>query len=102
MQKARIRLSSPDYKVLEEVSSNIVDIAKRTGAKYSGPVPLPTKQIEIATRRGMSAGGSKTYERWQMRIHKRLIDIQSDERTLRRIMHIEIPDKVHMEIELMG
>jgi len=102
MQKARIKLSSPDYKVLEDVCNNIVDIAKRTGAKVSGPVPLPTKQVEIATRRGMSAGGTKTYERWQMRIHKRIIDIQSDERTLRRIMHIEMPDKVHIEMELIG
>ncbi len=101
MQKARIKLSSPDYKLLQEVSNEIVEIAKRAGAKFSGPIPLPTKKIVIATRRGMSGGGSETYERWQMRIHKRIIDIKSDERTLRRIMRIEVPDKVHVEIELI-
>jgi len=101
MQKARIKLSSSDYKLLEEVGNSIIDIAKRTGAKFSGPVPLPTKKIVIATRRGMSGGGTETYEKWQMRIHKRIIDIQSDERTLRRIMRVDIPDNVHVEIELM-
>jgi small subunit ribosomal protein S10 len=101
MQKARIKLSSSDYKLLEEVSNSIIEIAKRTGAKFSGPVPLPTKKIVIATRRGMSGGGTETYEKWQMRIHKRIIDIQSDERTLRRIMRVDIPDNVHVEIELM-
>ncbi|MCD6247653.1 MAG: 30S ribosomal protein S10 [Candidatus Diapherotrites archaeon] len=101
MQKARIKLSSPDYKLLQEVSNSIIEIAKRTGAKFAGPVPLPTKKILVATRRGMSGGGTETYERWQMRIHKRIIDIQSDERTLRRIMRVEVPDKVHVEIELI-
>ncbi|MBU1120825.1 30S ribosomal protein S10, partial [Candidatus Micrarchaeota archaeon] len=59
-----------------------------------------TKKLIIPTRKGMSGGGTESYEKWQMRIHKRLIDIEADERTLRRIMRVEIPENVHVEIEL--
>ncbi len=100
MQKARIKLTSTDYTILEEVSDKIINVAKMTGAKHSGKIALPTKKMIVPTRKGPSAGGTETYEHWQMRVHKRLLDIQADERTLKRVMRVEIPDQVHMEIEL--
>ncbi|MFH1752322.1 MAG: 30S ribosomal protein S10 [archaeon] len=100
MQKARITLTSTDYKRLTEISEKIIDVAKRTGVKHSGSIPLPTKKMVIPTRKSPCGGGTETYEKWQMRVHKRLIDIQADERTLRRIMRVEIPDRVHVEIDL--
>jgi small subunit ribosomal protein S10 len=100
MQKARIKLSSPDYKLLEEVCKKMLEVAERTGAKHSGAIPLPTKKLIIPTRKGPAGGGTESYEHWQMRIHKRLIDIAADERTLRHIMRVEIPESVHVEIEL--
>ncbi len=102
MQKARISLSSPDYKTLNQIAEQIKDIAGKTGAKHSGIIPLPTKKLIIPTRRGPAGGGTESYERWQMRIHKRLIDISADERSLHRIMRLDIPENVHMEIELKG
>ncbi|MFH1544553.1 MAG: 30S ribosomal protein S10 [archaeon] len=100
MRKARIKLTSPDFKLLDEICERILEIAGRTGVKHSGKIPLPTKKLIIPTRKGMSGGGTESYEKWQMRIHKRLIDIEADERTLRRIMRVEIPENVHVEIEL--
>lgn len=100
MQKARIKLTSPDYKALTEICENILEIAERTGIKHSGSVPLPTKKLTIPTRKSPCGGGTESYEKWQMRIHKRLIDIESDERTLRRIMRVEVPEEVQIEIEL--
>lgn len=100
MQKARIKLTSPDYNLLNDICVKILDVADKTGIKHSGSIPLPTRKIVIPTRKGMSGGGTESYERWQLRIHKRLIDIESDERTLRRIMRVEIPENVHVEIEL--
>lgn len=100
MQKARIKLSSPDYAQLEEVCKKMLEVAERTGVKHSGAIPLPTKKLIIPTRKGPCGGGTESYERWQLRIHKRLIDIESDERTLRHIMRVEIPENVHVEIEL--
>ncbi|MCH7902502.1 30S ribosomal protein S10 [archaeon] len=100
MQTARLKLSSPDYDLLGEVSEKIQEVAKRTGAKHSGIIPLPTKKLVVPVRKSPAGGGTETIEKWQMRIHKRIIDIQADETTLRRIMRVEIPEHVHMEIQL--
>ena len=88
MQKARIKLSSADYAKLTDICVRILDVAERTGVKHSGSIPLPTKKLVIPTRKSPCGGGTESYEHWQMRIHKRLIDIESDERTLRRIMRV--------------
>ncbi|MEW6295395.1 MAG: 30S ribosomal protein S10 [Candidatus Diapherotrites archaeon] len=100
MQKARIKLSSPDYNTLNDICEKILDIVKKTGVKHSGAIPLPTKKLVVPTRKGMSAGGTESYEKWEIRLHKRMIDIEADERTLRRVMRVEIPENVHVEIEL--
>jgi len=100
MQKARIKLSSTDFKLLDNICSQILGVADRTGVKHTGVIPLPTKKLVVPCRKSPCGGGTETYEKWQMRVHKRLIDISSDERTLRRIMRVEIPENVHIEIEL--
>ena len=100
MQKARIKLTSTDYKLLSEICNQIKEVASRTGVKHFGIIPLPTKKLVIPTRKSPCGGGTESYEKWQMRIHKRLIDIESDERTMRRIMRVDIPEQVHVEIEL--
>jgi len=101
VQKARIKLTSSNYEDLNEISDRIVDVAKRTGVKFAGPIPMPTKKLVVPTRKSPNGGGTETYERWQLRIHKRIIDIEADERTLRRVMRVEIPQQVHVEIELI-
>ncbi|RLE49534.1 MAG: 30S ribosomal protein S10 [Candidatus Methanomethylicota archaeon] len=100
-QKARIRLSSTDYKKLEEVCAQIKKVAEKTGVKMSGPIPLPTKRLVVPTMRSPCGEGSKTWEKWEMRIHKRVIDIDADERTMRQVMRIQIPDEVYIEVELI-
>jgi len=102
MQTARIRLSSTNYKTLEDLCNRIVDVAEKTGAKHSGKIPLPTKKMIVATRKGPCGGGTETYERWQLRVHKRILDIQADERTLKRVMRVDIPEEVHLEIDIKG
>ena len=66
----------------------------------SGPIPLPTKKLRVPVRKGPSGEGSGTYDRWEMRIHKRLIYLDSDERALRQLMRIQVPDGVNIEIIL--
>lgn len=100
MQKARIRLSSTDLKKLDEVCQQLVGIAERVGIKLSGPIPLPTRRIVVPTRRSPDGEGTATWDRWELRIHKRLIDMQADERAMRQIMRIQVPEEVTIEIEL--
>ncbi len=98
--KARIRLSGNDYKKVEEVCNEIKNIAQRTGVEIHGPIPLPTKRLIVPVRKTPCGDGSATWDHWEMRIHKRLIDIEADERALRQLMRIQIPDGIHIEIEL--
>jgi small subunit ribosomal protein S10 len=100
MQKARIKLSSTDHKELDKVCGEIKAIAEKTGVDMAGPIPLPTKSLKITTRKSTDGEGSSTFDRWTMRIHKRVIDIEADERTMKHIMKIRIPEAVQIEIEM--
>lgn len=100
MGKARIKLIGKDPKELDEVCTQIIEIAKATGVETSGPINLPTKRLKISTRRTPCGDGSDTYEHWEMRIHKRVMDVAGDERTLRQIMRVKVPDTVHVKISL--
>jgi len=104
MQKARIKLMSADPKKLDEVCNELKTITDRFGVAMHGPVPLPTKKLKVVTMKtpcGDGTGhGNATWDRWEMRIHKRVIDVSADERTLRQIMRITIPDGVSVSIQL--
>jgi small subunit ribosomal protein S10 len=99
-QKARISLSGPDPKKVDSVCAQIKTISERTGVAMAGPIPLPTKRLIVPVRKGPDGGGSSTIDRWEMRVHKRLIDIDADERALRQLMRIQVPDGVNIEIVL--
>ena len=98
--KARIRLSGLNPKDLDKICQQIKEIANKTGVAISGPIPLPTKRLVIPVRKAPDGEGSETYDHWEMRIHKRLIDIAADERALRQIMRIQVPKDVNIEIVL--
>ncbi len=100
MQKARIKLSGIDHDKLEDVCAQVREIASKTGVDMSGPIPLPTKRLKVPVRKSPSGDGTETWDRWEMRVHKRLIDVPADERTMRQIMRVRVPDGVHIEIEL--
>ena len=100
-QRIRIRLKAYDHRVLDQSAQRIVETAERTGARVVGPVPLPTKRLRVPVLKAPSGEGTATWDRWEMRIHKRLIDIDSEERVMRRIMRIRVPEEVHVTIELI-
>lgn len=100
MQRARIKLSSIDPKKLDEVSKQFKEIADRMGVRVKGPIPLPTRRIIVPTRKSPDGEGTATWDKWELRVHKRLIDMDADERAMRQIMRIQIPEEVTVEIEL--
>mgnify|MGYP000633206291 FL=1 len=101
MQKARIKLSSNDINKLNEITSSIRDIVEKTKVKMSGPIPLPTKKLKLTTRKSPDGEGKASFDNFEMRVHKRLIDVGVDERTLRLIMRVNIPENVNISIELL-
>ncbi|MDO5844509.1 MAG: 30S ribosomal protein S10 [Methanocorpusculum sp.] len=100
MQKARIRLTGTDYEKVETVCNRIKEIAERTGVNMAGPIPLPTKRLIVPIRKSPYGEGTATWDRWQMRVHKRLIDLDADERALRQLMRIQVPKDISIEIVL--
>jgi small subunit ribosomal protein S10 len=101
MPKARIKLYSTNIDQLNSVILQVTDIAKRVGVAFSGPIHLPTKKLVISTRKSPDGEGSETYDRWEMRIHKRLLDIAADERALHLVMRVPIPSDVNIEIQII-
>jgi small subunit ribosomal protein S10 len=104
MQVARIKLSGKNPQQLDGICNEIKDIAKRFGIDYHGPIPLPTKILKITTMKtpcGDGTGhGNATWDRWEMRIHKRVVDMQADDKALRQVMRVNVPQGIHMSIQL--
>ena len=100
VKRARIKLTSTDTDKLGEVCQEIKDIAKRTGVKLVGPIPLPTKKLVVPTRKTPCGDGSNTWDRFEMRVHKRLIEVDARERVMRSIMRIKVPSDVYIEMEI--
>jgi len=103
MEKARIMLSGRNVKELDGVCNQIVYVAKSANANVRGPIPLPTKKIKIVCRKNPSGQGNAFWDRWEMRIHKRIVDIIMSERSaraIRDIMRIQIPEGINIEISI--
>ena len=101
MQKARIKLASIDINKINDVCRFISDIAEKTGVVMKGPIPLPTKKLRVTTRKRPDGEGTATWERYEMRIHKRVIELGMDERALRLVMRVPITEGLNIEIEML-
>mgnify|MGYP003306414473 CR=1 FL=1 len=103
-QNIRIRLRGYDNSLLDTSTQDIINTAKRTGAKVKGPIPLPTRRLVGPVRKAPDGEGRETYDHWELRVHKRLLemDINSgkDESALRQVTKIEIPDTVSIELSM--
>ena len=100
MSKVRIKLNSTDIGMLNDICKMIRDIAKKSGITISGPVPLPTKKLKITTRKSPCGDGTATFDRFEMRVHKRVIDLPAEDRVLHPIMTLKIPRSVQIKIEM--
>ena len=96
----RIRLKGYDHQVVDQAAERIVETAKRSGARVSGPIPLPTKKEIITILRAVHKY-KDSREQFERRTHKRLIDIQSPtQKTVEALMSLDVPAGVEIEIKL--
>lgn len=99
-QKIRIKLKAFDHRLLDQAVVQIVDTAKRTGAKVVGPIPLPTKISRWTVLRSPHID-KKSREQFEIRTHKRLIDIiEPTHQTVDALMNLELASGVDVEIKL--
>lgn len=98
-QKIRIRLKAYDHRVLDQSTAEIVQTAKRTGAKISGPIPLPTKREDYTVLRSPHVN-KKSREQFQIKTHKRLLDIiNPTSKTIDALKRLDLPTGVDIEIK---
>jgi small subunit ribosomal protein S10 len=99
MQKIRIRLKAYDHRLLDQAAGEIVEAARRTGAKFSGPLPLPTKR-EVYTVLRSPVIDKKSREQFDLSTHKRLIEIlEPTSKTIDALRKLNLPAGVDVEIK---
>ena len=100
-QKIRISLKAYDHKLIDKSVEQIIETAKRTGAKISGPIPLPTKK-EIVTILRAVHKYKDSREQFEMRTHKRLIDIlMPTSKTVDALTRLDLPDGVDITLKIL-
>jgi len=101
-QKIRIRLKGYDHRLLDQSAVEIMDTAKRTGAKVSGPIPLPTRINRWTVLRSPHVD-KKSREQFEIRTHKRLVDIlEPTPQTVDALMKLDLPAAIDVEIKAFG
>lgn len=100
MSKVRIKLNSIEIEPINNVIASIREITNRAGVVMRGPIPLPTKHLKIQTRKSPCGNGTATFDKYEMRVHRRVIDIPAEDRILHPIMKLQIPRSVQIRIEM--
>ena len=99
-EKIRIRLKGYDHQLVDQAAEKIVETAKRTGTRVSGPIPLPTHKEVVTILRAVHKY-KDSREQFEMRTNKRLIDvIRPSNKTVESLMSLELPAGVEIEIKL--
>ena len=100
MAKVRIKLNSIEIDPINNVIESIREITNRAGVVMRGPIPLPTKHLAIKTRKSPCGNGTATFDKFEMRVHRRIIDIPAEDRILHPIMKLQIPRSVQIKIDM--
>merc|ERR1711953_201908 len=100
VHKIRITITSKNCAAIERISNELVKAAKDKELKVKGPVRMPTKTLRITTRKTPCGEGSKTWDKFQMRIHNRVIDLHSPSEIVKQITSINIEPGVEVEVTI--
>ena len=99
-----LKLKSFDHNLVDQSAEKISKTVKSSGAIVSGPIPLPTRRLVVPCRKSPDGEGAETWDHWEMRVHKRLLELVTsaakDEKALRRVLRIDYPDSVTIELSL--
>ena len=100
INKARIQLVSTNPNNLAKVCDDIKRISEKTGTKIWGPIAFPTKRVVLPVRKSPCGNGTQTWNHLEMKIHKRLIDINVDEKVVEMLKRLNVPKDITIEISI--
>ena len=99
-----IKLTGNNHSDIDRVAGHIRAICDQSDTKLRGPIPLPTRRLVVPVRRAPDGEGSETYDHWELRVHKRLLEMDitsgKGESALRQVTRIQIPDTVSIELSM--
>ena len=98
IHRIRITLTSKNVEALEKVCSELKNKALGKKLKVTGPVRMPTKILRLCVRKSPCGEGTNTFDRWQMRIHKRVLDLHSPQEIVKQITNIQLEPGVYAEV----
>merc|ERR1711916_5866 len=101
LHRIRITLTSRKVKALERVCSDLISKAKQKNLKHYGPVRMPTKTLRLTVRKSPCGEGTNTWDRYEMRIHKRLVDLHAPSDVVRIVTSINIDPSVEVEVTVV-
>ena len=100
-QKARLKVVCNDITKLNSYIERVLSSSEKLGVKVKGPIPTPTKRLKVNVRKSPCGDGKGSFEKYEMRIHKRILDFEMNDRVLRQITKISIPYGVNIELKLV-
>jgi small subunit ribosomal protein S10 len=101
VQRARIRLLSTSPESLRKITNELAKISSKAGVRMRGPIPLPTKKVILPVRKSPCGNGTNTFQHYEMKIHKRLVDLDADEKAMQLLMRVNVPSDIRIEVELV-
>jgi small subunit ribosomal protein S10 len=98
----KLKVQSTNLDNLNKFINEIKEIVEKLGSEMKGPIPLPTKRLTFSMRKSPDGQGTETFERWELRIHKRVVYLKIDERVLKAITKLPIPQDVKLELKFLN
>ena len=100
-QRIRLTITSSKLPNLQKVCGNLVQILKKERLEVRGPIPMPRRRLRITTRRAPCGNGTETYDHFELRIYKRVIDFVGSAASVKQVTQIGLEPEVHVEVSVI-
>jgi len=91
---------SPNLESLKDLEKNVLNVLKESKVNFSGPIPLPTKVLRITTQKNPSGEGTITWDKFEMRVHRRVFYLEAGEKALRLLLRVNLPEDAKVSLDL--
>lgn len=99
-QRARLRIMSPNLENLKSLEKDVLQVLKESKVSFSGPIPLPNKVLKVTTQKNTSGQGTITWDKFEIRVHRRVFYLEATEKALRLLLRVNLPEDAKVSLDL--